>query len=76
MKFLVEAFDKQSNFQVFVIELPQGCDEQIKTIMGWTKEQQGWEGYDLSQKQLRAIEKLLDSPIEDPLYYFQITCNV
>jgi hypothetical protein len=75
LKYLVEAFDKQTDFQAYVIELPKGCDEQIKTIMGWTTEQQGWEGYDLSPQQLSAIENLLKRPIRDPLYYFQLTCN-
>lgn len=71
----MEAFDKKTDFQAYVIELPKGCDEQIKTIMGWTTEQQGWEGYDLSPQQLSAIEKLLERPIQDQLYYFQLTCN-
>jgi hypothetical protein len=43
--------------------------------MGWKTEQQGWEGYDLNQQQIKAIEALIQKSIEDPRYYFQLTCN-
>ena len=76
MRFLVEAFDIETDFQAFVIELPQGCDEQIKAIMGWKEEPQGWEGYDLSQPQMQAIEELVGRSISDRNFYFQLTCNV
>ncbi len=75
MRFLVEAFDKKTDFQASVTELPENCAEQLKSIMGWKTEQQGWEGYDLNQQQLKAIEALIHKPIEDPRYYFQLTCN-
>jgi hypothetical protein len=55
--------------------LPQDCDVQIKSIMGWTRNQQGWEGYNLSQLQLSAIEKIIGRPIYDSDHYFQLTCN-
>lgn len=76
MRFLVEAFDIETDFQAFVIELPQGCDEQIKAIMGWKEEPQGWEGYDLSPPQMQAIEELAGRSIDDRNFYFQLTCNV
>jgi hypothetical protein len=76
LRFLVEAFDKKTDFQAFVVELPAGCDEQIKTIMGWTKEQHGWEGYDLSPQQIQAIEKIIGRSIVNQDFYFQLTCNV
>ncbi|WP_277760930.1 DUF7683 domain-containing protein [Pseudomonas sp. A34-9] len=75
MRFLVEAFDKKTDFQTSVIELPENCTEQLKSIMGWKTEQQGWEGYDLNQQQIKAIEALIQKSIEDPRYYFQLTCN-
>ncbi|PWK29950.1 DUF7683 domain-containing protein [Pseudomonas sp. OV226] len=75
MKYLVEAFYKETDFQAFVVELPQDCDVQIKSIMGWTRNQQGWEGYNLSQLQLSAIEKIIGRPIYDSDHYFQLTCN-
>jgi hypothetical protein len=71
----VEAFDKKTDFQAYAIGLPHGCDEQIKTIMGWTTEQQGWEGYDLTHVQLSALETLTGKPLQNPLYYFQLTGN-
>jgi hypothetical protein len=76
LRFLVEAFDKKTDFQAFVVELPQGCDEQIKSIMSWTTDQQGWEGYNLSPTQLSAIERLIGKSIQDTDHYFQLTCNV
>jgi len=76
LRFLVEAFDKKTDFQAFVVELPQGCDEQIKSIMSWTTDQQGWEGYNLSPTQLSAIERLIGKSIQDTEHYFQLTCNV
>ncbi|MFJ7315491.1 hypothetical protein ACIQVE_22590 [Pseudomonas sp. NPDC098747] len=75
MRFLVEAFDKTTDFQASAIELPEGYAEQLKSIMGWKTEQQGWEGYDLTLQQLRAIEALTHHSFEDSRYYFQLTCN-
>ena len=76
MIYLIEAFDKESGFLAFEEELPSGSDQAIKTIMGWTVEQQGWEGYDLSHEQLGALEKLLGKEIYKPAYKFQLSCNV
>lgn len=76
MIYLIEAFDKESGFLAFEEELPSGSDQAIKTIMGWTEEQQGWEGYDLSHEQLGALEKLLGKEIYNPAYKFQLSCNV
>lgn len=76
MIYLIEAFDKESGFLAFEEELPSGSDQAIKTIMGWTAEQQGWEGYDLSHEQLGALEKLLGKEIYNPAYKFQLSCNV
>lgn len=76
MTYLIEAFDKEGGFLAFEEELPTGLDQPIKTIMGWTVEQQGWEGYDLSHEQLGALEKLLGKEIHNPAYKFQLSCNV
>lgn len=76
MIYLIEAFDKESGFLAFEEELRSGSDQAIKTIMGWTVEQQGWEGYDLSHEQLGALEKLLEKEIYNPAYKFQLSCNV
>ena len=75
MRFLIEAFDKQTDYQVSVTEIPKEYAEHIKSIMGWTTKQQGWEGYDLNQKQVQAFEKLMQISIADSRYYFQLTCN-
>ncbi|WP_166219019.1 DUF7683 domain-containing protein [Pseudomonas atagonensis] len=76
MIYLIEAFDKESGFLAFEEKLPSGSDQAIKTIMGWTVEQQGWEGYDLSHEQLGALEKLLGKEIYNPAYKFQLSSNV
>ncbi|WP_426202764.1 DUF7683 domain-containing protein [Pseudomonas sp. TWP3-1] len=75
MIYLIEAFDKESGFLAFEEELPTGSDKTIKTIMGWTVEQEGWEGYDLSHEQFEALEKLLGKKIYNPVYTFQLSCN-
>lgn len=76
MIYLIEAFDKENGFLAFEEELPSGSHQAIKTIMGWTVEQHGWEGYDLSHEQLGALEKLLGKEIYNPAYKFQLSCNV
>ncbi|TVT80621.1 hypothetical protein [Pseudomonas sp. H3(2019)] len=75
MIYLVEAFDKVTELLVFEEELPKGCDEQLRAIMGWTTDQQGWEGYDLSKSQLSAIEEMLGKQIYDSAYLYQLSCN-
>jgi hypothetical protein len=75
MRYCVEAFDIGTELLSFKKNLPEGCDEQLKAVMGWTQNQQGWEGYNLTQLQLSAIEKIIGKPIHDLDQYFQITCN-
>lgn len=61
---------------MFEEKLPNGYDEQLKAIMGWTVDQQGGEGYNLTTEQLDALEEILGKKIYDPAYLFQLTCNV
>ncbi|MEZ1318585.1 hypothetical protein QIW53_21395 [Pseudomonas fluorescens] len=75
MIYLIEAFDKKTEFLAFEEALPQGSDAKLKEIMGWGTEQQGWEGYDLNAQQLGALQELLGKTIYDPAYTFQLTCN-
>jgi hypothetical protein len=62
----------KTEFLVFAEKFPSGCDEQIAAIMGWTGEQQGWEGYDLTSDQLDALEKLLKKTVFNPAHFFQL----
>ncbi|WP_349306218.1 hypothetical protein [Pseudomonas sp. Seg1] len=58
MKYTVEAFDKETEFLAFEIDLPNGCDVLLAEIMNWSSPQRGDEGYNLSLAQLAAIEVL------------------
>lgn len=75
MIYRIEAFDRKTEFLVFEEDLPSGCDENLAAIMNWSCNQEGWEGYDLSNNQLAALEKLLGRNVFDPKYTFQLTCN-
>ncbi|MEO6677329.1 MAG: hypothetical protein ABIO21_08135 [Pseudomonas sp.] len=75
MFYVIEAFDKETELLAFEEELPNGYDEQLKAIMGWTSDQQGWEGYNLTRAQLSALEEILGKKIYDPAYLFQLSCN-
>ncbi|AXJ04624.1 hypothetical protein CFN16_10965 [Pseudomonas fluorescens] len=76
MIYRIEAFDQKTELLAFEAQLPEGCDDQIAAVMGWTTEQQGWEGYDLTSDQIAALEKLLGRTVFDPAYLFQLSCNV
>ncbi|MGW8465090.1 DUF7683 domain-containing protein [Pseudomonas sp. CLCA07] len=76
MIYVIEAFDKKTEFIAFEEELPSGYEKELKEIMGWTADQQGWEGYNLTTEQLGALEGILGKKIYDPAYLFQLTCNV
>ncbi|WP_246882139.1 DUF7683 domain-containing protein [Pseudomonas chlororaphis] len=76
MRYTVEAFDKETEFLAFEINLPNGCDAQLVEIMEWASPQRGDEGYNLSRGQLAAIEKLVGRAFYDPGYIFQLTCNL
>ncbi|KAA0941812.1 MULTISPECIES: hypothetical protein [unclassified Pseudomonas] len=76
MKYTVEAFDKETEFLAFEIDLPNGCDVQLAEIMNWSSPQRGDEGYNLSVAQLAAIEALAGRRIFDPGCIFQLTCNL
>ena len=55
MKYTVEAFEKETELLAFEMDLPDGCDAQLASIMGWAAPQRGDEGYDLNPHQLEAI---------------------
>ncbi|TBN49868.1 hypothetical protein [Pseudomonas sp. BGI-2] len=76
MIYRVEAFDIETEFLAFKVDVPDGLYDQLKSIMGWSSNQQGWEGYNLSPLQLSAIERLIGKSIHDPDHHFQLTCNV
>jgi hypothetical protein len=71
---LKHSIGKQS-FSFLKKNLPSGCDENLAAIMNWSCKQEGWEGYDLSNDQLAALEKLLGRNVFDPKFTFQLTCN-
>ncbi|NUU35054.1 hypothetical protein [Pseudomonas sp. C2B4] len=75
MIYVIEAFYRDNELLAFEEELPAGKDQEVKRIMGWTAEQQGWEGYNLTNEQLGALENLLGKKIYDPAYLFQLSCN-
>lgn len=76
MKYIVEAFDKETELLAFEIALPDDCEAQLAAIMGWSTPQRGDEGYNLSDTQLQAIEALAGRKFYDQNYVFQLTCNV
>lgn len=76
MIYVIEAFDKKTELLAFEEELPNGYDKELKAIMGWTADQQGWEGYNLTTEQLDALEEILGKKIYNPAFLFQLSCNV
>lgn len=76
MKYIVEAFDKETEFLAFEVDLPEGCDTELAAIMNWTSAQRGDEGYNLNSAQVEAIEKLASRQFYDQNHIFQLTCNV
>ncbi len=75
MKYLLEAFDRKTEFLAFAKEIPAGNDERLKSIMGWTSEQLGHEGYNLDAAQLEANVRIISDESHDPNYDYQLTCN-
>lgn len=76
MKYIIEAFDKETEFLAFEVELPDGIDSQIAEIMAWPTPPRGEEGYDLSANQIAAIEELAGRQFYDNHNIFQLTCNI
>ncbi|CAI9005208.1 hypothetical protein [Pseudomonas sp. fls2-241-R2A-110] len=76
MIYVIEAFDKKTELLAFEEELPNGYEKELKAIMGWTADQQGWEGYNLTTEQLNSLEEILGKKIYNPSFLFQLTCNV
>ncbi|WP_349294006.1 hypothetical protein [Pseudomonas sp. MWU12-2345] len=75
LRYVIEAFDKETELMAFEIELPDDCEEQLSAVMAWSAPQRGDEGYDLSPSQLDAIEALAGRKFYDQRYIFQLTCN-
>lgn len=76
MKYIIEAFDKKTEFLSFKTNLPKGHDAQLAQIMEWSMPQRGGEGYNMTRDQIAAIETLAGRQFYDEVHLFQITCNV
>jgi hypothetical protein len=76
VKYIIEAFNKESELLIFEVILPYGSDSQLAQIMGWSVPQRGDEGYDLTPSQAAAIEVLAGKHFYDSNHVFQLTCNV
>jgi hypothetical protein len=68
----IEAFDKQTERLVFSLAIPVEHHSSLKKIMEWETQEDEVYGYDLSEKQIRELEKLLGKPFYDPVYDFQL----
>ena len=75
MKYVVEAFNKTTELLAFEVAIPACYDIEVKRIMEWTTEQQGWDGYDLRVDQLIALGKLVGEPFDASAYGFQLSVN-
>ncbi len=75
MKSVIEVFDKSTELLIYEFLIPARNDEDVKEIMAWTTEQQGWEGYDLRADQLEALEKLVNEKFDTLAFDFQLTVN-
>lgn len=73
MKYIIEAFDKKTEFLAFKVNLPDGCDSQLAQIMKWTPPPRGGEGYNMTMDQIAAIEAIAGRPFYDDAHIFQIT---
>jgi hypothetical protein len=76
LKYIIEAFDKKTEFLAFEVELPEGCDSHIAEIMRWSMPPRGDEGYNLTVSQIAAIEALASRQFYDNDHIFQLTCNI
>lgn len=76
MRYRIEAFDKHTDHLAFEIELPADCDAQLSAIMNWHDPQRGDEGYNLTDAQRKAIERLTGKDFYDDRFLFQLTCNI
>lgn len=76
LKYIIEAFDTETEFLAFEVELPEGCDSQLTEIIGWSMPQRGDEGYNLDASQVAAIEALVRRQFYDNDHIFQLTCNI
>lgn len=74
MKYVIEAFDKNTESLVFEETIPDGNLEKLKEIMGWTSDEDSYYGYDLDHSQLIKLEALIGKSIFDPNYDFQLGC--
>ena len=75
MKYVVEAFNKTTELLAFEVAIPACYDIEVKEIMEWTTEQQGWEGYDLRADQVIVLGKLVGEQFDASAYDFQLSVN-
>lgn len=76
MIYIIEAFDKKTEFLAFKVILPNGYDSQLAQIMEWASPPRGGEGYNMSMDQIAAIEGIGGRPFYDDAHIFQLTSKL
>ena len=70
----IDAFDKETEFLVFEVPIPEGNIEQLRIIMNWSEPEDEIYCYDLDSAQISQLEALIGITFYDPKYDFQIGC--
>lgn len=73
MIFEICAYDKITEDLKFVLPIPLGHTEELRSIMHWIRPEDELFVYNLTQDQIIQIEKMISTNFDDPKYDFQIS---
>ena len=75
MNHSVLIFDKTTEELINEVAIPGEHAEQLKALMGWASDEEAIYEYDLTPAQVRAIEAWVESILETPNGFCQLSCS-
>lgn len=74
MKHVVEVFDRKTENLLRTVEIEACHKEALKELMNWHKPEDEFDGDDLTEEQIKTLEKWTGQKLHDVNHIVQLVC--
>jgi len=75
MKHVIEVFDRNSEELILSVDIPQHRTESLKILMNWQQPGDEFDGYDLSDEQIKVLEDWTGERLLNKQLMVQLVCT-
>jgi len=74
MKHVVEIFDRETEALLFSVDVPADRLDALRQLMNWNQPGDEFDGYDLSQEQVKELEQWTGRSLMGKNHIVQLVC--